>query len=142
MSNIWILAQAENSNPADVITSEPVTSENAVTSQDGSDGSGKEDLDPNAGKGQNPWSPLMLFLPIIIIMYFFMLRGPKKQQAQQQKMISSLKPNDRVQTIGGIFGTIISVKDDEIIIKIDESNNTKMRVAPSAIRKLASDDTN
>jgi len=56
-------------------------------------------------------------------------------------MVQSLKKNDRVRTIGGILGTVIDVKDDEIILKVDESNNTKIRIAVGAISKVLSTDT-
>ena len=50
-------------------------------------------------------------------------------------MVQSLRRNDKVRTIGGIIGTVIDVKDDEITLKVDESNNTKIRVTPGAISK-------
>jgi preprotein translocase subunit YajC len=55
-------------------------------------------------------------------------------------MVKSLQKNDRVRTIGGIFGTVIEVRDKEVIIKIDESNNTKMRVSPNAISSVVGDE--
>jgi len=55
-------------------------------------------------------------------------------------MVQSLEKNDKVRTIGGIIGTIVDVKDDEITLKIDESNNTKIKVAPSAIGRNLSKD--
>jgi len=70
-----------------------------------------------------------------------MFRGPKKQQQQHKLMIQSLKKNDKVRTIGGIFGTVMDVRDDEIVLKIDESNNTKIRVSSSAISKNLSQET-
>ncbi|MHC4194210.1 MAG: preprotein translocase subunit YajC [Planctomycetota bacterium] len=85
-----------------------------------------------------PPSPIMQFLPLILIfvvMYMFLFRGPKKKQQQHQKMVQSLRRNDKVRTIGGIIGTVIDVKDDEITLKVDESNNTKIRVTPGAISK-------
>lgn len=48
-------------------------------------------------------------------------------------MMQSLQKNDRVRTIGGIYGTIVEVRDDEIVLKVDESNNTKIKISPSAI---------
>ena len=51
-----------------------------------------------------------------------------------------LKKNDKVCTIGGIYGTVIEVRDKEIVIKIDESNNTKMKVTPGAIRNVATEE--
>ena len=93
--------------------------------------------DPNA-LGQTPKGKpsLMNYLPLVLIfvlMYFMLFRGPKKKQQQRNKMINALEKNDRVRTIGGIIGTVIDVKDDEVTIKIDESNNTKIKVVSSAI---------
>jgi preprotein translocase YajC subunit len=48
----------------------------------------------------------------------------------------ALKKNDRVQTIGGILGTVLEVSDTEVVLKIDEANNTKIRVLPSAVSKV------
>ena len=45
----------------------------------------------------------------------------------------TLAKNDKVRTIGGIIGTVVDIKDDEITLKVDESNNTKIKVLPSAI---------
>ena len=50
-------------------------------------------------------------------------------------MVQSLRKNDRVRTIGGIIGTVVDVKDDEVTLKIDESNNTKIKILSSAIGK-------
>ncbi len=95
---------------------------------------------PAADQKQPKKEPgLMQFLPLILIfvvVYFLMFRGPRKKQQQQQKMVQQLAKNDRVQTIGGIIGTVIDVGDDAITIKIDESTNTKMKVMPSAISRV------
>ena len=48
-------------------------------------------------------------------------------------MVKALGKNDRVKTIGGIIGTIVDIRDNEITLKIEESNNTKIKVVPSAI---------
>ncbi|MCK4914445.1 MAG: preprotein translocase subunit YajC [Planctomycetes bacterium] len=80
----------------------------------------------------------MQFLPIILIfvvMYFLLFRGPRKKQQEHKQMVQSLKKNDRVCTIGGIIGTVVEIKPDEIILKVDESNNTKIKIAPTAIGK-------
>jgi preprotein translocase subunit YajC len=68
-------------------------------------------------------------------MYLILFREPRKKQKQLQQMVKSLKKNDKVRTIGGILGTVVDIKDDEIILKVDESNNTKIRVVASAIGK-------
>ena len=137
MNNVWILAQAEGNEAPVTITSQPVTSEEQAGT--------KVPSNPNAGTGQKetskPLFPLWLFLPLAIVMVFMLFRGPQKQKKQRKQMVQSLKKNDRVQTIGGIFGTVMDIKDDEITLKIDESNNTKIKVTFSAIgRNLSKND--
>ncbi|MHC4530564.1 MAG: preprotein translocase subunit YajC, partial [Planctomycetota bacterium] len=67
--------------------------------------------------------------------------GPQKQKQQRRKLIQSLKKNDRVLTAGGIIGTIVDIKDEEVVLKVDEANNTKVRVLPGAISKNMSEET-
>ncbi len=83
---------------------------------------------------------LVFIVGIFVILYFIMFREPKKRQRQQQKMIQTLKKNDKVRTIGGIIGIVVDVKDDEVTLKVDESNNTKIKVAASAIGKNISNE--
>jgi len=73
-------------------------------------------------------------------MYFLLLRGPRKKQQQHKQMVQGLQKNDKVRTIGGIIGTVVEIKDDEITLKVDESNNTKIKIATSAIGKNLSKD--
>lgn len=141
MKNLWILASAEDgSESGQVVGMEDDASsqaENATTSQDGSNGQGQDNTLPE--KPQGPNILLYIMLPLFIVYIFIMFRGPKKKQQEHQKMVSSLQKNDRVRTIGGIFGTVLDVRDDEIVLKIDESTNTKMRVSPQAIATVLKD---
>lgn len=95
---------------------------------------------PAAGSGQPQEEGIQRFMPFIIIMagfiilYMFMGRSRRKQEAQRKKMLSELKKGDKITTIGGVIGTVIEVRDDEVMIKVDESNNTRMRFARWAIR--------
>ena len=83
---------------------------------------------------------LVFIVGIFVILYFIMFREPKKRQRQQQKMIQTLKKNDKVRTIGGIIGIVVDVKGDEVTLKVDESTNTKIKVAASAIGKNISNE--
>lgn len=136
MNNIWILAQAPGKEEPSGITSGPVTTEETTTTVAS---------DPNApGPVKTPpKSPLIQYLPLILIfvvMYLLLFRGPRKKQQEHKKMVQTLKKNDRVRTIGGIIGTVVDIKDDEITLKVDESSNTKIKVASSAIGKNLSTD--
>lgn len=142
MKETWILAQAETGE-ADSSIGDRAVSEGAeyesTTKKDGSpDANGvPEGRRPPGGLFN---SPFLLIGLMFIVMYFLLFRGPRKKQQQHTQMVRSLEKNDRIRTIGGIIGTVVEVKDDEITLKIDESNNTKIRIAPSAIGKNLSKD--
>lgn len=137
MSNIWILAQSETSDAPKTITSEPVTEEQAVTTVAS---------DPNAGAAPVRKAPGMdytqfIFIAVLLIfVWMFLFRGPRKKQKEHKKMVQSLQKNDRIRTIGGIFGTVVDVRDDEITLKVDESSNTKIRISPNAIGTKVSEE--
>jgi len=81
-------------------------------------------------EGLGMWLPLLL---MVVVVYFFLFRGPKKQQKQHKQMLEALKKGDRIRSIGGIVGTVVDVREDEVVVKIDENTNTKMRFVRSAI---------
>ena len=79
---------------------------------------------------------------MLVVMYFLMFRGPRKKQQRHKQMVQSLQKNDRIRTIGGIIGTVVDIKDDEVTIKVDEANNTKIKIIASAIGKNVSKESN
>ena len=89
----------------------------------------------NGGAAQSgPLGGLMSFLPfvaIIAIFYFLIIRPQNKKQKDTQKMLSALKKGDRVVTIGGVHGTIQSVRESSVIVKVDE--NCKIEFSRSAV---------
>ncbi|MEA2708240.1 MAG: preprotein translocase subunit YajC [Phycisphaerales bacterium] len=80
--------------------------------------------------------PMMPFLLLIILMYVFMFRSKKGQESKRQQMIKALKKGDEVQTIGGEFGRVMETRDDRVLLKVDESSNTKIWYARSAVHKV------
>ncbi len=91
---------------------------------------------PQATPGDFLRSPMFLLLLMIGVFYIFMFRGSRKDKKHREEMLKALAKNDRVLTIGGIIATVVSVRDDEVVIKVDESTNTKMTVIRSAIRRV------
>jgi len=133
MENLWILAQTGTQEAPTRIGSEPVDANGqATTTVPGGPTTGPD------GASKGPTSLLTGLLPLILIfvvMYVLLLRGPRKQEQQRKQMVQTLKKNDRVRTIGGIYGTVMDVKGDEVVLKIDEATNTKIHVSMSAIGK-------
>jgi preprotein translocase subunit YajC len=82
-------------------------------------------------------SPLGFLLPLIgmfVIFYVLLIRPQQKRQRELQKMIESLRKGDRVMTTGGIYGTVVGVKDRIVVLRIAE--NVKIEVAKQAISAL------
>jgi preprotein translocase subunit YajC len=79
---------------------------------------------------------LLPFAAIIAIFYFLIIRPQNKKQKDTQRMLSALKKGDKVVTIGGIHGTIQSVKEGSVIVKVDES--VKLEFSRSAISSIES----
>ena len=102
---------------------------------------------PPTTPGATPQQPgAMSFLPIAIMMgvvvFIFMSSSSqrKREKRERETLLSRLSKNDRVLTIGGIIGTIVLVKDDEVVLKVDESTNTKMTFLKSAVQRILSDE--
>jgi preprotein translocase subunit YajC len=94
---------------------------------------------PQGADGAATSNPLMTFLPfvaIIAIFYFLIIRPQNKKQKETQKMLSTLKKGDKIVTIGGIHGTIQLVKEQTVIVKVDE--DTKLEFSRSAISNVVS----
>ena len=68
---------------------------------------------------------------MIAIFYFLMIRPQQKQQKKLQQMRDALKAGDKVITAGGIFGKIVEVKDDYVIVDIN--NGVKIRILKTAV---------
>lgn len=83
--------------------------------------------------------PFFTIILIIAIFYFFLFRSQSGERRKHQNMLNGLKRNDRVLTIGGIIATVVEVRDAEVILKVDEANNVKMRFSRSAIKDVFKD---
>ena len=91
-----------------------------------------------AGQG-NPYSSLIFMLLIIAVFYFFMIRPQQKKQKELAKFRSSLEKGDKVVTLGGIYGVVVEVKEQYVLVEVD--SNVKLRIDKSAIVKDISDIT-
>ena len=81
--------------------------------------------------GGGPLSMMVMFALIFGVFYFLVIMPAKKQQKKKEAMIAALKKGDKVVTSGGIFGTVATVEEHTLLLKISE--NTKIRISKSAI---------
>lgn len=89
---------------------------------------------PQQGGGM---SMLLMMVLIIGVMYFFMIRPQQKKQKELQAFRNSLTKGDKIVTIGGIYGTIAEVKEQYLLVEVD--NNVKIRVDKSSVVKDITD---
>jgi preprotein translocase subunit YajC len=98
------------------------------------------------GKGAAGGPPIWMqlwWLPAIALLFYWLLIRPQQQDSRRREaMIRELKPNDHVLTAGGIYGVVTNVhrEANAVTIRVDENNNTRVRVALSAISRVLSDE--
>lgn len=83
------------------------------------------------GGTSSPWSGIWMIALIFIIFYFLLIRPQQKKQKEHQKLMDSLTKGDRVVTSGGIYGTVVGVKEGIVVLKIAEE--VKIEIAKSAV---------
>lgn len=88
-----------------------------------------------SGVGQ--FGPLLMIGGMFIIMYFFMMRPQQKKAKEQQAYVDGLKAGEKVVTIGGVHGTIVTVRDKTVLVEVDSSKGVRMTFLKSAISKDA-----
>ena len=77
------------------------------------------------------------FVPLAImlgIFYFLLIAPMRKRQKQQEQMIAELKSGDHVLTAGGVYGTIVGIKDDRLTLRI--ADQVRVDVAKSSVSGL------
>jgi preprotein translocase subunit YajC len=79
----------------------------------------------------NLLSTFLPFILIIVIFYFLIIRPQNKKQKETQKMLAAIKKGDKIVTIGGIHGVISTVRENSVVVKVDD--NTKVEFSRSAI---------
>ncbi|MEM8756721.1 MAG: preprotein translocase subunit YajC [Planctomycetota bacterium] len=89
-----------------------------------------------AGGGLGSMLPFIAIIGVFVLMIFLSGRSQRKEQKRKQELLSSLRKHDRVQTIGGIIGSISEVRDDEVVLIIDEQTKSRLRVAKSAVQQV------
>ena len=77
--------------------------------------------DASASGSGSMMTSFITFGMVIVIFYFMIIRPQKKRDKEAKAMLAAMKKGDRVVTIGGIHGTIVTVKDKTVVEKVDDS---------------------
>ncbi|MEM9417822.1 MAG: preprotein translocase subunit YajC [Planctomycetota bacterium] len=138
------LAQADDSPApasAPLDTSPPPA---AIEGAAGEAGSQEPGVGPDGGAttGANPFGGGFITLMILMfgLMILFTMGGNRKEKKRRAQLLADLSKGAKVQTVGGVIGKVVEVRDDEVLVKVDENTNTSMRFAKSAINSVTSED--
>ena len=93
-----------------------------------------------AGGGLASFTGLPLLLIMFAAMYFLLIAPNQKKQKQWQTQLSALKPGDRVTTTGGLRGTVVSIKDDVLLLRT-QPDGVKFEIVKTAIAAVTTEET-
>lgn len=84
-----------------------------------------------------------MFILIIggLLLYMVVFAPKRRQDKERNNMLSNMKRGDEIQTIGGIIGKVVEARDDRVLVKVDESSNTKMWFTRGAIARVTAEDS-
>ncbi|MCC6579667.1 MAG: preprotein translocase subunit YajC [Phycisphaeraceae bacterium] len=127
------LQPASPSAPASPSSAAPV---DVTGSTSTTDASSLSDGKP-AAKSQDPFGGQFMFImiAILVVFIFFSARSGSKEKKKRAELLNTLSKGDRVKTVGGIIGTIVEIRDNDIIVKVDENNNTRIKFTKGAVQE-------
>ena len=103
---------------------------------------GRGDGSPNwlPGVVGSAWFRYLPFIVIGVMFYLLLIRPERRKRAEMNQMLDNLKKNDHVVTVGGIFGVVVNAQKgtEDITIRVDDSNNTRLRILRSAVSRVTS----
>jgi len=93
--------------------------------------------------GTNTNAMLAAFFPFVlmfVVLYMLMIRPQRKKEQERKKMIDEVKKGDKIVTIGGIYATVVSTKDEDLIIKIDPAKEVCVKLTRSGVHRVIASD--
>src|SRR5215469_3345131 len=93
----------------------------------------------SAPSGLGSLGGLALPLLFFVALYFLMIVPNQRKQKKWQEMLGQLKSGDKVTTNGGIRGTILTVKDDAVVLRV-QPDGVKLEFVKSAIAAVTTDE--
>ena len=87
----------------------------------------------SGGSGQLV-TTIITFGLVILIFYFLIIRPQSRKQKETKRMLSEIKKGDKVATSGGMRGTVQTVSEETVVLKVDD--NTKLEFSKSAISNV------
>jgi preprotein translocase subunit YajC len=83
----------------------------------------------------NSLGMLLPYIVVIVAFYFFLIRPQKKKEKATQEMRQGVKEGDEIVTIGGIYGRVLSSKEETLVIEVG-ADKVKLKIARWSIGKV------
>lgn len=96
----------------------------------------------DGGLTSSMWFQLAPFLLIGVLFYFMLIAPERRKRKEMEQLLANVKKNDQVITVGGICGTVVNASPGSAVvtIRVDDGNNTRLRVLRSAISRVGAPD--
>jgi preprotein translocase subunit YajC len=91
---------------------------------------------PSGGPFGDPTFLIMMAAVFAAFYFIVIMPARRKEKKERESLLNQMKKNDEVLTASGIIGIIANVKDDEVVLKVDESSNVRLRVLKSSIVRV------
>ena len=88
------------------------------------------------GEGGFDWTILIFIGLIIGVFYFLMIRPQRKKEQSRRDMLDVLEKGDKVVTIGGIHGQLVTVREKDVVVRVDDDKGVKLKMNRSAISRV------
>jgi preprotein translocase YajC subunit len=132
-------AQAEQAPPFTAQPSAPAAA-NSGTSTGTTTAPGTPAGTATPPRGGLDFITLALFGVVLALIVSSFL-GARREKKKFEEMMSAIKKNDQVRTASGIIGSVVEVKPDVVVLKVDENSNTKITVVRSKIEAVIKEST-
>ncbi|MCH7602031.1 MAG: preprotein translocase subunit YajC [Planctomycetes bacterium] len=116
----------------------PAPSDSAITQSTG--GNGPPGVNQAAQSSAPNNSFLLLLFVVFLVFIVFSMMGQRRDKKKRVSMLNAIKKHDKVQTIGGVLGAVVEIKPDTVVLKVDESSNTRITFARSSIQQVLTSD--
>ena len=79
---------------------------------------------------------LLIYAAFIGLLWFFMMRPQKKEQKRLQLMLSEMEVGDTVLTTSGLYGVVIDISEDDVIVEFGNNKNCRIPMQKAAITQV------
>ncbi|ODS32322.1 MAG: preprotein translocase subunit YajC [Candidatus Scalindua rubra] len=93
-------------------------------------------MEATGNKGFGGMGLMLPFILMFAILYLLIIRPQRTKERHRKEMIANIRKHDRIVTVGGVHGVVISVKENEVIARVDDKKDVKLKIDKSAITSV------